>query len=374
MGRELSNEEYGIFSIIRKIIQFSSWFVVLGIDAGIIRIIKINLNFYNWKKILKDSQSLSLILSIFPIILVSYLFKIKFLYLFITYLIIILLTTLIINNSFLRIMTQFGKAQFILHGWKILFFCLLLLVLTSSKFSFSLKNILFLLFFSYLIFCVISYFFTNNISNGKKNISLKFVIFNSIEFYFITLLTLFIIVFDSIIVAKYLGFANLGVYTAVSLIPITTFNLIGSSIGQVLMPSLKKNGFINRKDIIIIITIIGMILLLLLYYSSFSLNHIIFKGKFDDFNFLSVIFLIIGLLQYFGNIIYFYLGGTGTREELKLYSMFIFIHTIFSVILILTLFEMKLISSLYAVGISMIIVWLIRDLIGIYHIFKLKVY
>ncbi|MBL7110193.1 MAG: oligosaccharide flippase family protein [Candidatus Marinimicrobia bacterium] len=368
LGRELTKEEYGIFSLIRKIIQFSSWILVFGTDVGLIRLFNRSITKYNWKKFLNRMLLYSFFLSVIPLLIFLRAYSLSNIQIISTVLIIFITITLILGNGIFRIQNKYNLAQFVISGVRYLFFvCLVILWFTNCV---TLNNSILVFTLSYLIFGLLCIYYLNAIPNGRNFIPLKDVIKESSEFYFITIVTVSLIVADTFIVAKYFAYEYVGIYAAVSILPVTVFNLAGSSIGQVLMPSLAKGEINNFQKVIYISIGIALILYILFNFIGEDLLHYTFNSKYDGNSNLFYIFICMGITQYFSNIIHFSIGGISTKESQKYFLLSTIILTVLYLLLINYLIITHIITNITSVAIITVLVWVIRDFMGIYLIIK----
>ncbi len=368
LGRGLSKEEYGVFSLIRKVIQFSSWILVFGSDVGLIRLFNKSITKYNWKNFLKRILLYSLSFSIIPLLIFLKLYSLSNNQIIATILIIFITVILIIGNGIFRIQNKYNLAQFIISGVRYLFFVSLVILWYVNNLT--LNNSIMVFTVSYFMFGLLCVFYLRTIPNGIDIISLKDVIKESSEFYLITIVTVSLIVADTLIVAKYFAYEYVGVYAAVSILPVTIFNLSGSSIGQVLMPSLAKGEIRSFKKIIFISVGIVLILFFVFSFIGNHLLHYTFNGKYDGNSNLFSIFIFMGIAQYFSNIIYFSIGGIGTRNILKYFLINTIILTVLYILLINYLILTNIITNISSVAIITVLVWVIRDFMGIHLIIK----
>ena len=66
-------------------------------------------------------------------------------------------------------------------------------------------------------------------------------------FFLFGISNIFLAQLDKLFIGFHYGFTHVGAYTAISLFPITVFNLVASSIGVIAMPYLIRN---NTKEVI----------------------------------------------------------------------------------------------------------------------------
>jgi O-antigen/teichoic acid export membrane protein len=176
---------------------------------------------------------------------------------------------------------------------------------------------------------------------------------------------------DRFFISKILGFEALGIYVAVSVVIITIFNLMSTSIGFVLMPYLAKGRKINKKNLIFFIILIVITLSLFFLFFTQKMNHIFYNGRYDGYQNLINLFIIIGALQFIYNFIYFSLGGIGEKID--------FIRFFFSIgisIIVFIVLSLILIPKLNILGaaITTAVSWLIRDIGGIMILRKKRIH
>ena len=370
LGRMLSKEDYGYFQFIRTVTFILPLLVILGMDASFIRFFsKINISTYKWHTNLIISLRNTAIVSIPLVIFIVIFYQIQWSHGLIVYLIIILYGFLLIGNSILRINSEYIKAQLLTSGWRIVFLISIMGLLIFH--SFNKNNVIILYLIAFMFFVIILLIFLKRISEGGKIVSNNDIFKKGSLFFIITISGIIMTQLDRFFISKMLGFEALGVFVAVSLVIITVFNLMGTSIGYVLMPYLAKGNKLNKNTILILVISITIILSIFFVISTRHMNHIFYKGRYDGYQNLIYIFVLIGILQFIYNFIYFSLGGIGEREDFIKFFFSIGISIIIFIILSLILIpRLNLMGAAIATAIS----WLIRDIGGLIILRRKKIH
>lgn len=362
LGRTLSKEDYGVFSLIRKLIMFGNFFVLLSLDAGLIRQVPPKVLVQaNWHRYLRRGMVVVILMTVLPVAVTWLIYNIQLEYLIILFLIICISGFLLLSNAILRIYQQFMRAQLLVSGFRLIF--LLIMILLWIRSAVTLDSSLVLLLVAYGLILFIAFIFLKPLPAGTNPIPFRNTLHNSSEYYLLTLATITFVVIDTFFVAKMAGFRQAGIYSAVSLLPVTVFNLAGSSVGQVLMPLLAAGRSIPWRKIVLIW--VGMAVPLTLFFLMLTnpLNHFFFAGKYDGYPTLVCIFVLIGLFQLTGIYIYAILGGIGTRRYLRYYLIS---STVIQLVHLLAMFlVIRWDHGIQGVAAVTAIFWLLRDLIGI---------
>jgi len=362
LGRTLSSEDYGMFSFIRKLIMFASFFVLLSMDAGLIRMVSPGvLAVSHWRQYLIRALGVVLLLTSLPVALAWTLYELPVAYLLIVYLIVCISGFMLLSNAILRINEKFMQAQLLVSGFRLVFLFILLIIWIVG--TVTLDSSLGWLLFAYATVILIALAFLKKLPGGNAPIPFRSTLKNSSEYYLLTLATIVFVVIDTFFVAKMMGFERAGIYSAVSLLPVTVFNISGSSIGQVLMPLLAAGKKIAWRKIALLW--LGMSLPLSLFFVIFTdrLNHFFFAGRYDGYPILIYLFVLVGLFQLTGIFLYSILGGMGTRRYLRLYLAGSLI-----VQLVHVMAMMGVTRSGYGIhGIAAVTAffWMVRDLTGV---------
>jgi len=361
LGRFLTKADYGCFSLLRAITFILPMIVTLGMDASFIRYFSKNglENFYWWKN-LKISEVNTLLVSLPLVIFFHFYYNINWLYTLLVYFIICIYSFFLMSNAILRINSKYEKAQFLTSGWRIifLFFCVILLIVNAINKN----NVILSYFVAFVIFLLFAYLFLKRIPLGGKFAKNIDVFHSGALFYLITMSGILMTQLDKFFVGKMLGLEELGVFTAVSLVILTTFNLMGTSVGYVLMPYLAKGNKVDYKKLIAFILLASVILTLLFILFGNNINHFLFKGKYDGYQNLINIFILVGICEFVYNFIYFILGGIGIKSDFIKFIYWIgFALITFVIISIVFIPKYQLVGAAFAT----LVAWAIRDTGGI---------
>jgi len=361
LGRYLSKSDYGYFQFIRTVTFIIPSVVVLGMDISFIRFFsQSDISNYNWLRNIVISIRNTSIISLPIVILVVVLYHITFFHGFLIYIILILYSFLILSNSILRLNSKYFTAQFLTSGWRIIFFLFIVLLFITNYLT--KKYVVLFYFLSFLIFVLFGIKFLLSSPKGQERVSNTLLFKKGLLFFFITISGMIMTQLDRFFISKILGFKALGIYVAVSVVIITVFNLMSTSIGFVLMPYLAKGKKIKKKLMYILIPSVMLLLSIIFIFFTESMNHFFYKGRYDGHQNLIVLFVAIGVLQFFYNIMYFSLGGIGTKLDFTKFFFSIGLSiVVFVVLCVILLPKLNILGAAIATAIS----WLIRDIGGI---------
>lgn len=368
IGRFLSKADYGYIQFIRTITFILPIIILTGMDAAFIRYFtESDLKKYDWLRNLTISLKNSIIFSIPIMVFIHFYYNLFWFHSILVLLILVIYSFFLLSNSILRISNQFNKAQILTSGWRIIFLISILIITLCN--SVEKKLVIFLYFLSFLMLLLPAFKYLSKLPRGRIKISNLKIFKKSYLFYFITVSGIVMTQLDRFFIGKILGFESLGVFVAVSLVIITVFNLLGTSIGYVLMPYLAKGKKINKNYLIVFVAAISIILFIFFLFFAGRINSILFQGKYDGHRSLILIFCFIGMSQFIYNFIYFSLGGIGKNSDFKKFLLFI-IFSIFvfivSAIILINKFD------ILGAAIATLISWVIRDLGGVYTILTRK--
>ena len=256
-------------------------------------------------------------------------------------------------------MRKMVLGQFTSIVWRYIFF--IFLVVAAIWFELQLEFVLILFFLSFVVMFVIAKFIDRNIQVGKNSVRLKKIFDYGSTLFVINIITILMTQMDKLIVSMTLGTVSVGIYTGVSLVALTVFNLAGTTIGNVLMPHLAQGKRIQLIEFLLYFFIIPVFLIIFAFLSIEQLNTILFDGKYSGFNQLLQLSIVLGLMQYYHNLIEFSLGGLSSERSLKL-----FLGTILFSLLLLFVLSFILVAKHGLVGIIMgcIVAWLFRNFVG----------
>ena len=371
LGESLTTEEFGFFNLIKRIFPMGAAIILLGLDKSYI-------------KYFSDNVQLKIFKFIAPMILINscvITFFLGFLYNFNGYELSIFLCLLILSftfflSSYARLRDEYGVAQLIQAGHKIIFFFLVFYVLRFFDIiSFGVINI-------YLVsFLIPSIYIIKYILDERKlDSSVSFIQFRELVsfgflFFSVNILNLMIINMEGLFIPYYYGQVANGVYSGLSFIYITVFVMIGTAVGYVLFPMLSKKEKIDINKLAIYSTT-GILFILFVFIAfGSSINNIAFKGKFDSYRTLNLdlMIILIGALQFVNGLLHWFILGLGTREDIMNYLKLII--SILLIYFILILFISHLSTKEFIAIIPVVLfAWIIKVLLTFHFIRKINLF
>jgi len=317
LGDVLSPESFGIFNLLKRIFPMCAAIILLGIDKSYIKYFSFN----KPKRIFKYI----LILIIFNSSIISSI--IIYLYDFGDYQLSILICLIIFSftlflTSYARLNNEYGVAQFVQAGHKIIFFILVIALI--SFYDINLFGIVNIFTVSFLIpFLYIIKYFADEYS-FKTYISLyefKKIIIYGFLFFSVNILNLLIVNMEGLLIPYFYGQEANGIYSGLSFIYITVFTMIATSVGYVLFPMLSKKEKIDIKKLGFY-AILGVIALLVFFIIfGESINSIAFKGKFDSYRSfkIDIMIILIGAFQFANGLLHWCILGIGSTKNIADY-------------------------------------------------------
>ena len=314
LGEILHTEDFGFFNLIKRIFPMGAAIILLGLDKSYI-------------KYFSDNVQLKIFKFIAPMILVNscaITFLLGFLYTLNGYELSIFLCLLIFSftlflSSYARLRDEYGVAQLIQAGHKIIFFFLVFYILSFFDInSFGVINIYLVSFLIPLIYIIKYILDESRLDSSVSFIQFKELLSYGFLFFSVNILNLMIINMEGLFIPYYYGQEANGVYSGLSFIYITVFVMIGTSIGYVLFPMLSKKEKINIKKLAVYTgTGILFILILFIVFGS-TINSIAFKGKFDIYRTpeLDMMIILIGALQFINGLLHWFILGLGTKDDI----------------------------------------------------------
>jgi len=314
LGEFLPTEDFGFFNLIKRIFPMGAAIILLGLDKSYI-------------KYFSDNVQLKIFKFIAPMILVNscaITFLLGFLYTFNGYELSIFLCLLIFSftlflSSYARLRDEYGVAQLIQAGHKIIFFFLVFYILSFFDInSFGVINIYLVSFLIPSIYIIKYILDESRLDSSVSFIQFKELLSYGFLFFSVNILNLMIINMEGLFIPYYYGQEANGVYSGLSFIYITVFVMIGTSIGYVLFPMLSKKEKINIKKLTVY-TCTGILFIFLLFIIFGStINSIAFKGKFDIYRTpeLDMMIILIGVLQFINGLLHWFILGLGTKDDI----------------------------------------------------------
>ena len=333
LGELLSTEDFGFFNLIKRIFPMGAAIILLGIDKSYI-------------KYFSNNVQLKIFKFIAPMILVNscaITFLFGFLYSFNGYEASIFLCLLIFSftlflSSYSRLRDQYGVAQLIQAGHKIIFLFLVFYVLSFFDInSFGVINIYLISFLIPLIYIIKYILDESRLDSSVSFIQFRELLSYGFLFFSVNILNLMIINMEGLFIPYYYGQEANGVYSGLSFVYITVFVMIGTSIGYVLFPMLSKKEKINIKKLAVYAAAGILFIMFVFIVFGNSINSIAFKGKFDAYRTpsLDLMIILIGALQFVNGLLHWFILGLGTRKNIINYLKIIISILFFYFILII---------------------------------------
>ena len=370
LGESLSTENFGFFNLLKRIFPMGAAIILIGVDKSYIKYFSKNLQM----KILKFITPMIVLNASIITFLLSYLYNFNGYDISILFCLLTFAFTLFLS-SYVRLNDQYGVAQFIQAGHKIIFFVLVFYLFRSFDInSFGVINI-YLVSFLIPSFYIIKYIF----DESKFESSISFTQFRKLVaygflFFSVNILNLMIINLEGLFIPYYYGQEANGIYSGLSFIYITVFVMIGTSIGYVLFPMLSKKEKIDIKSLTIY-TGIGIFVILFLFIAfGYSINSLAFKGKFDIYRtpVVDMMIISIGALQFINGLLHWFILGLGTKENIMNYLKVIIalLLAYFTLILFVAHYSIK---EFYAIIPIVLIAWIVKVLATLVFIRKNRI-
>ena len=371
LGEVLSTESFGVFNLLKRIFPMCAAIILLGIDKSYIKYFSSN----SAQRVLKYIAPLVAFNAIIITYIITYLYNFQSYQLSILICLIIFSLTLFLS-SHARLKDKYGTAQFIQAGHKIIFFILVITLISFYNInSFGIINIFmisFLIPFFYIIkYCKDERAIESSISfNNFKNLCIYGFLFFSVN-----ILNLLIVNMEGLLIPYFYGQEANGIYSGLSFIYITVFTMIGTSIGYVLFPMLSKKEKINIKKLrfYAALGIIGLFTLFTIFGD--SINSIAFKGKFDIYRSFKVdlMIILIGIFQFINGLLHWFILGLGSIKNITDYLKIIvgvLIIYFFSTIYI-TSYNLE---DFFAIIPIVLTAWIFKVLLTIIYIKRTKLF
>jgi len=371
LGEALSTESFGVFNLLKRIFPMCAAVILLGIDKSYIKYFSSN----PIQRVLKYITPLIVFNAIIITNIIIYVYNFQNYQLSILICLIIFSFTLFFS-SYSRLKNQYGIAQVIQAGHKIIFFILIIgLVSFYDINSFGIINVFtisFLIPFFYIVkYCKDEYTLESSISPiNFKNLCLYGFLFFSVN-----ISNLLIVNMEGLFIPYFYGQEANGIYSGLSFIYITVFTMIATSIGYVLFPMLSKNEKINIKKLIFYAALGTTGLFILFIVFGDSINSIAFKGKFDIYRTFKVdlMIILIGVFQFINGLLHWFILGLGSIKDISDYLKIIL------GVLIIYFFSTIYITSynledFFVIIPIVLVAWISKVLLTIIYIKRIKLF
>jgi len=319
LARKLSIADFGGYSLIKQIITIGTSIATLGLGHSFTR------NFANKKGCLLEVHGVTglilFVMSFFLGMVIQKVYNYSITQTFWMFLAIFCGAVSIYTAANYRINNRYFIGQITESSWKIILF-LTVIFIYILKISVTL-NIMYLLIFLSFLLPSLTYFtlFCWNQSDKKEEINYREYFLYGLTFWTINSAGLLSGAIDKFIIPIIFSKEILGIFTSLSFIYITFFNMLGSAIGYVLFPTLSKGERINWKKMLVLVGSILAFSVILFAVLGKYLVSIAYGGKYDEYNswFFINSFIFLGIIQMINTIAHFIMLAFGKRRDLILY-------------------------------------------------------
>ena len=332
LGEILPTEDFGFFNLLKRIIPMGAVIILLGFDKSYI-------------KYFSERTQLKIFKFVFPMILMnSFLITIIFnnIYEFdefaiSIYFCLVAFSYIIFLSSYARFKNQYGIAQFIQAGYKVIFFIIVIYFFQNDgMYSISIVNVYQLSFIIPLIYILKYIFDENSLEKSVSFKNFKDILSYGFLFFLVNIFNLIIVNVEGLFIPYYYGQEANGVYSGISFIYITVFVMVGTSVGYVIFPTLSKKESFNIKRLSIFAFIVLVLFSFLFIIFGDLINDLAFKGRFDNYRTfeLDMMFISIGGLQFINNLLHWFILGLANKNNITKY-LYTIIYVLFGYIILI---------------------------------------
>lgn len=327
LARNLSQEEYGYFSLIRTFVFLLPPLIFLGFNDALIRAEKTSSIFdVNWKRPAWNIFGAAAGICAIASIVIWFVYDLEVQDLVIIGIASLVYGRLTVTNALFRLKGFYFRGQITTAMWRFLLLFGILGMLIFSDISITKVLVVFGLVH------VISFFIgiagERTLPNGKTEIEFNSLLRSGLVYYAINILTLAMTQLDKLFISQMLSLNDLAVFTAVSLLFVTVFNLVGSSAGFVLMPHFAKGETIDRQKLIPAALLVSIAIGLVFFFCGEWFVTEIFTEKYAGYTTLIRLSILIGLVQYYQNLVQYSLGGLASDRILNQFLMVIIVSSV----------------------------------------------
>jgi O-antigen/teichoic acid export membrane protein len=373
LGRNLSLEEFGEFSLVKNLLTVGPSLAILGLDYSYIRL-------YHSVHPLGLNRFVFMVTFLATLILT---FVIYHIYGIQGYKIILVFCALWAGTislylaSYNRKTNRFFLAQLIQAGWKIIFLIIIVsTMLIAGNISVDIVYISFSLGFG--TFVLFSFHLISDLKRDSTNTTelrgadLKQLIKYGGMIWLMNGITLLFGSLDKLLIPYFIDHIMLGIYTGTSFVFTISFTMLGSAVGYVLFPAISRGEKIQWGKIISYNGIVLIVMLILFLMIGKSLVNILFKKKFMDYTELSLILLfsMLGILRFIHTVLHFIIISLGERKiQIQYITFAIFVNILlfgmFYAVGYFGVFNLSIIARM------ILIVWTLKSLQSGYLAYKL---
>jgi len=300
LARNLSQEAFGQFVLMRTLVLFMAPLFVWGQDIAAARFFSKNdPTVYNWKQSWLQTLKISIPLTMIGVTVANVIYDLSLFAVVAVFITVFAFSNSIFLSNIVRSQQKYNAAVFMLTGFRAFFLIVVLLLMVFHATS-SLPAIAgyFGLISGFAVFNVL--YTTKNIPSGKRPVppdmrkSGLWLMGTQIS---VTAMGSM----DSLFLPGLLNVSSLALYQA-SLLPSQIFNIIGKAGKYVWVPEFGKKKKINLKFPLLLFMSISIILLIALFFSAQHVLDFLYKGKYNDGVRVLQIFAFTGAVRLLYNV------------------------------------------------------------------------
>jgi len=300
LGRLLTKNDFGEFTLMRTLILFIPPLAVWGQDLATARFFSRNdPRNYKWSTAFVNVMAGAVLLILLGSIVSYFVYNLSIVKLTGLVLAAVFYSAILFFSNLLRSQGRYSQAIIILNGFRGLFFLVLVvayLTLAIDKTS-AIAGYIFIIF---LVSVSAGVYTFRTLPQGQENVPSEYyksglVLFASQAA--VTIMTSF----DRLIIPNFLGYEALGLYAA-CLVPVQAFNILGRASKYVWVPEFGRQQKIRFKRIVAGLALVTFLLLLVFLFGAKFILHILYAGKYDYGAYLLQLLALVGALRLMYNL------------------------------------------------------------------------
>ncbi len=300
LGRLLTKNDFGEFTLMRTLILFIPPLAVWGQDLATARFFSRNdPRNYKWSIAFINVLAGAFLLICIGAAISYFVYGLNIAKLTGLVLAAVFYSAILFFSNLVRSQARYNQAIIILNAFRGLFF----LVLVAAYFTLAIDKTSAIFGYIFIIFLVSAFsgaYTFRTIPQGQEKVPSEY--YKSGVVLFASQAAVAIMnSFDRLIIPNFLGYEALGLYAA-CLVPVQAFNILGRASKYVWVPEFGRQQIIRLKRIVIGLALLTFLLLLAFLVGAKFILHILYAGKYDYGAYLLQLLALVGALRLMYNL------------------------------------------------------------------------
>ncbi|MBN1464527.1 oligosaccharide flippase family protein [candidate division KSB1 bacterium] len=300
LGRTLSKEEFGEFSLMRTLVLFIAPLAVWGQDIATARFFSKNdASRYRWSQALRTIMSIGAPITVVAIVLVAFVYDISYSRLAALLLASLAYLSTLFFSNLVRSRQRYGQAILMLNGFRGAFFLVACLLFSMKSMT---ANPAILSYYGLIVLWALfnARYAFRHIEQGSEPVPRQMHT-TGLLFMGSQASTTLIGSLDSLLIPALLDLSSLALYQA-AIVPAQIFNILGHASKYVWVPEFGRSMAVQTKKLSLLVALVALLMLTAMVIAAKPILHIMFAGKYDHGAAVLQILVVAGAIRLLYNL------------------------------------------------------------------------